>query len=143
MTETDGQRRSFSQLVVLGSSAGGIDALSTLVATLPTDFPAPVVIAQHLDPTRPSALQAILARRSTLPVRTVEEHEPLRAGVVFVVPANRHVLITASAIDLRVDGDGRPVPSINLLLETAAAVYGEDLIAVILTGTGSDGAAGA
>src|SRR5436190_9592259 len=105
-----------SYLVVIGSSAGGIEALSTLVATLPADFPAPVVIAQHLDPTRPSALQAILARRSTLPVRTVEEHEPLEAGVVFVVPANRHVLITASAIDLRVDGDGRPVPSINLLL---------------------------
>src|SRR6059058_758274 len=99
----------FSQLVVVGSSAGGIDALSTLVATLPTDFPAPIVIAQHLDPTRPSALPAILARRSTLPVRTVEEHAPLEAGVVFVVPANRHVLITDSAIDLRVDGNGRPV----------------------------------
>src|SRR5690242_12657478 len=58
-------------LVVVGSSAGGIEALSTLVATLAADFPAPVVLAQHLDPRHPSHLGEILARRSTLPVRTV------------------------------------------------------------------------
>jgi two-component system CheB/CheR fusion protein len=131
------------QLVIVGSSAGGIDALSTLVATLPTDFPAPIVIAQHLDPHRPSTLPAILARRSALPVRVVEDQAPLEAGVVFVVPANRHVLITDGTIDLHVNGEGGPTPSINLLLKTAAAQYGEGLIAVILTGMGSDGAAGA
>jgi two-component system CheB/CheR fusion protein len=130
-------------LVVIGSSAGGIDALSTLVASLPADFPAPIVIAQHLDPRRQSVLPQILARRSAVPVHTVETLTPLRDGVIFVVPANRHVLITDSAIDVRVDGDDRPTPSIDLLLETAAARYGEQLIAVILTGMGSDGAAGA
>jgi two-component system CheB/CheR fusion protein len=60
-----------SQLVVVGASAGGVEALSTLVATLPRDFPAPLVIAQHLDPARPSHLVEILARRSTLPVQQV------------------------------------------------------------------------
>ena len=135
----DGSR----QLVVVGSSAGGIDALSRLVASLPPNFPAPIVIAQHLDPTRRSTLHTILSRQSTLPVRVVEEHAALEPGVVFVVPANRHVLITEGAIDLRVEGSGRPTPSINLLLETAAAVFGDRLIAVILTGMGADGAAGA
>ena len=132
-----------SQLVVVGSSAGGIDALSTLVSTLPADFPAPLVIAQHLDPARPSYLAEILTRRSALPVRPVTDHIPLEPGVVFVVPANRHVEITDHAISLRVGSGGSPRPSVDLLLSSAAAVFGESLIAVILTGTGRDGASGA
>ncbi|HLV99269.1 MAG TPA: chemotaxis protein CheB [Ktedonobacterales bacterium] len=130
-------------LVVIGSSAGGIDALSTLVATLPTDFPAPIVIAQHLDPNRPSHLAEILGRRSTLPVRTSGEHEHLEPGVIYVVPSNRQIHITDSAIELQEDSAGRFKPSIDLLLTSAAEVYGERLIAVILSGTGTDGAAGA
>ncbi|CAN5748310.1 hypothetical protein BH23ACT11_BH23ACT11_11130 [soil metagenome] len=131
------------RLVVVGSSAGGIEALSVLVSSLPEDFPAPVVIAQHLDPRRESHLGEILARKSTLPVRTVTEREPLEPGVVFVVPSNREVNITDSAIDLRMGGSGQPRPSIDRLLKSAAEVVAEGLIAVILTGTGSDGASGA
>ena len=63
--------KSFSQLVLVGSSAGGIEALSELVPALPEDFPAPIVLAQHLDPERESNLGEILSRRSALPVRTV------------------------------------------------------------------------
>jgi two-component system CheB/CheR fusion protein len=129
-------------LVVVGASAGGIDALSTLVATLPRDFPAPVVIAQHLDPGRPSHLAEILGRRSTLPVQVVTDQIPLENGVVFVVPANRHVEISDHVIGLRT-GDGRAKPSVDLLLSSAAQIFGENLIAVILSGTGHDGAAGA
>src|SRR5450631_2546888 len=69
-----------SRLVVIGSSAGGIEALSRVVASLPADFPAPIVIAQHLDPRRPSHLHEILARRATLPVRVVEERNRSGAG---------------------------------------------------------------
>ncbi len=130
-------------LVVVGSSAGGIEALSQLVATLPADFPAPLVLAQHLDPRHPSHLSEILARRSVLPVRTVTMLEHLEPGVVYVVPANRHVEITDHMVRLRADTGRRPKPSVDLLLTTAARVYGERLIAVVLTGTGSDGAAGA
>src|SRR4051794_14095211 len=90
-------------LVVIGASAGGIEALSRLVATLPPDFPAPVVIAQHLEPSRVSHLRDILGRRSTLPVRSVDEHEVIASGVVYVVPANRDVEITDHAISLRRD----------------------------------------
>jgi two-component system chemotaxis response regulator CheB len=91
---------SFTHLVVVGSSAGGSGALSGLVSSLPEDFGAPIVVAQHLSPDRESHLQEIFARRSPLPVKTVTQHEPLQAGVVFVVPANKHVNITDSAIDL-------------------------------------------
>jgi two-component system CheB/CheR fusion protein len=137
------EERKFSHLVVIGSSAGGIEALSRLVSTLPEDLQVPIVIAQHLDPDRASHLEQILSRRSTLPVRTVSEHEALEAGVIFVVPANRHVNITDSEIDLRMDPHGRPMPSIDLLFSSAADSFGERLIAIILSGIGSDGTEGA
>jgi two-component system CheB/CheR fusion protein len=132
-----------SQVVVIGSSAGGINALSRLVATLPADFPAPIVLAQHLQPDRPSHLAEILERQSTLPVRMVEDRAPLRAGLIFVVPANQHVELTATEIRIRTSGEEHPVPSIDLLLTTAAKAFKDGTIAVILTGMGSDGAKGA
>jgi two-component system, chemotaxis family, CheB/CheR fusion protein len=128
---------------VIGSSAGGIEALSRVVASLPADFPAPIVIAQHLDPRRPSHLHEILARRATLPVRVVEEREALEDGVIFVVPSNRLVEISHGDLRLRAAKPGSVAPSIDVLLESAAGVFGPGLIAVILTGSGSDGSAGA
>jgi two-component system, chemotaxis family, CheB/CheR fusion protein len=132
-----------SQLVVIGSSAGGIEALSRVVASLPPDFPAPIVIAQHLDPRRPSHLHEILSRHATLPVRVVEEREALEGGVIFVVPSNRIVEISQGDLRLRPAKAGAVAPSIDLLFESAAGVFGPGLIAVILTGSGSDGSSGA
>ncbi len=137
----DEQREPY--LVVIGSSAGGVAALSTLVATLPAGFPAPIVLAQHLSPAHPSHLGDILARHTTLPVRTIAAREPLEPGVVFVVPADRHIEITDGHVGVPVEGAGRPKPSIDLLLSSAAHAYRDRLVAVVLTGTGSDGAAGA
>ena len=132
------------QLVVIGSSAGGVEALSTLVSTLPSPFGAPIIVAQHLDPSRLSHLQEILARKSHLPVRTVQDRERLQNGLVYVVPADRHVEISDHTVLVHSEaGRGRPAPSIDLLLASAAEAYGEQLIAVILTGLGSDGADGA
>jgi two-component system CheB/CheR fusion protein len=132
-----------SQLVVIGASAGGIEALSRVAASLPTDFPVPIVIAQHLDPRRPSHLREILARQTQLPVQTVTEHASLQAGVVYVVPANRHVELTDHELRLREPTGGSIAPSVDVLLESASRVYGAGLIAVILTGSGSDGSVGA
>ncbi len=132
-----------SNLVVVGSSAGGIEALSILVSTLPKEFPAPIVLAQHLDPSRPSNLGPILERRSTLPIVIVSDETPLEPGKVYVVPSNRHVSIHDGTVKFESDHADRPRPSVDLLLSSAAESYGERLIAVILTGTGSDGAAGA
>ena len=132
-----------SELVVVGSSAGGIEALSILVSTLPEDFPAPLVLAQHLDPNRPSSLDVILRKRTDLIVEIVQADTALHSGRIYVVPANRHVSIKDHHVYLMEDRTKRPRPSVDTLLSTAAEFYGEHLIAVILTGSGSDGAAGA
>lgn len=129
-------------LVVVGSSAGGVEALTKLVSTLPAEFPAPIVLAQHLDPTQPSHLGEILARHSRLPMQTVTDHTPLDPGTIYVIPADRNVEVTHHELRLLVDGQP-PIPSINLLFSSAARAFGERLIAVVLTGTGSDGASGA
>lgn len=130
-------------LVVVGSSAGGIEALSVLVNTLPLDFPAPLVLAQHLDPNRFSTLDVILQRRTHLPVEVVLEGTTLEPGRIYVIPANRHVSIRDHHVEIQEDNAPRPRPSVDLLLSTASQAYGEHLIAVILTGTGVDGAMGA
>lgn len=144
-TDSNSDTTQKGDLVVIGSSAGGVGALSTLVGTLNKNFPAPVVLAQHLDPQRQSNLGTILERRSTLPIVVVSENPPtpLESGKIYVVPANRHVTISDGFVLLEGDHAGRPKPSIDKLLSSAAEVYGEHLIAVILTGSGSDGAAGA
>ncbi|HEX5451493.1 MAG TPA: chemotaxis protein CheB, partial [Candidatus Limnocylindrales bacterium] len=118
-------------LVVIGASAGGIDALSVLAAHLPVPFPAPIVVAQHLDPSRQSHLVQILAQRTSLPVEAVTDHVALEAGHVYVIPPNSDVTVE----------DGHL--SLDLLFRTAAGAYGERLIAVILSGAGSDGSGGA
>ncbi|HET9939482.1 MAG TPA: chemotaxis protein CheB [Candidatus Eisenbacteria bacterium] len=141
MTQDD--EHDLGHLVVVGSSAGGIEALGVLVSGLTPDFPAPVVLAQHLDPSRPSMLPGILERRTKVPVETLTENTKLQRGHVYVVPSNRHVVIQDGTVGLEQDNDDRPLPSIDLLFSTAARVYRERLIAVILTGSGSDGADGA
>ena len=137
------QATSSGRLVVVGSSAGGIEALSVLVSTLPVDFPAPIVLAQHLDPGRPSNLGSILQQRTALPVNVITAHTPLRAGEIYVMPESRHVTINDGSIEAQEDHVGRPKLSLDLLLSGAAKAYGERLIAVILTGSGSNGAVGA
>ena len=82
-------------------------------------------------------------RISILQMNSDLEHAQLEPGIIFVVPANWHVEITEHDLHLRADSVGGPKPSVDLLFRTAAQVYGEALIAVVLTGTGSDGAAGA
>ncbi len=132
----------FSHLVVIGASAGGIESLSVLVSTLPREFAAPIVIAQHLSPNRISALGDILARRGLLPVRTIQNPEALEPGIIYVVPPGRDVAITDHEVRLSDDAHG-PQPSIDLLFTSASKIFQKNLIAVVLSGTGSDGAAGA
>src|SRR5438445_1768959 len=98
-------------LVVVGSSAGGIEALSTLLGGLTRDFPAPIVLAQHLDPARRSHLQTILQRKSELPIVLVTEEATMKPGTVYVVPANRHVVVNDGTVSLEGDHQGRPRPS--------------------------------
>src|SRR4051794_33011235 len=131
------------RLVVIGASAGGIDALSELVGDLPAGFGAPVVIAQHLDPRRESHLSDILARRTQLEIRTVTTSEKLSPSVIYIVPADRDVDIIDGTVSVHQAGTERPNPSVDRLFASAADSYGENLIAVVLTGAGSDGSEGA
>jgi len=131
------------QLVIVGASAGGIDALSAVVRTLPDDVPAPILIAQHLDPRRPSHLAEILRRHTRLRVESVEDHARLDANTILVLPPGSHAEVTDHEVRLSDVTERGPRPSIDLLLSSAAQVFGEGLVAVILTGSGHDGAAGA
>ncbi|HEX9988199.1 MAG TPA: chemotaxis protein CheB [Chloroflexia bacterium] len=127
-----------SPLVVVGTSARGVEALAELLCTLPASFPAPIVVAQPFDPTRPSHLSETLARRSPLPVVTVtvSEHAPLQSGTVYIVPANHHAQITDHELIVLPDGAWQPQPALDMPLTSAPAANGEQLTTVIWTGTG-------
>jgi len=130
-------------LVVVGASAGGIGSASHLLGSLGAKFPLPIVVAQHLDPTHPSHLVEVLARRSALPVRLLEPGGPLEPGVVYVVPPGHDADVAGDVVALTPRERPGPTPSIDRLLRSAATAYGEGLIAVILSGAGTDGAEGA
>ncbi len=131
-------------VVAVAASAGGITALKTLVDALPADFPAAVVIVQHLDPSMPSHLAHILERRGPLPVVEAQEGDVLEAAHVYVAPPGRHLLVAAGGILHLTDTPMRHFvrPSADELFESLAGGLDRQVVAVVLTGTGSDGAAG-
>ena len=132
------------RLVVLAASAGGLHALSVVLGGLPADFPAALIVVQHRLPRHDDGLIEILRARTALSVRDANPRRRLRPGVVHVAPPNLHVQVLPGAM-LALD-DGPPIehvrPSANILFASAAAALGEAVIAVVLTGRGSDGADG-
>lgn len=128
-------------VVALASSAGGLTALSQVLSNLPADFPAAVVIVQHLDPRHRSLMADILSRRTALTVKQAEEGDRLAAGMVYIAPPDRHLLVNS---DMTISLSQSELvhfvrPSADLLFESVAASFKERAIAVVLTGTGSDG----
>src|SRR6059058_3868871 len=118
MSEFEDTETGSGDLIVVGSSAGGVEALSVLVSTLPEDFPAPIVLAQHLDPNRPSSLDTILQRRTALNVEVILSRTILQPGKIYVVPANRHVSIIDGCVEVQSINPKRPRPSVDLLLSS-------------------------
>jgi len=133
------------RVIALVCSAGGLSALTAVLAPLPADLPAAVIVLQHQSPGRSSWLAPILARRSRLPVRDARHGDVLLPGHVFVIPSGAHALITPAGSIALIASDGAPPyrPSADLLLVTLAVVLGHRAIAVILSGGGNDGATGA
>ncbi|MDJ0636663.1 MAG: chemotaxis protein CheB [Xenococcaceae cyanobacterium MO_188.B29] len=131
-------------IVALASSAGGLNALTQVLASLPGDFPAAIVIVQHLDPRHRSLMADILSRRTPLSVKQAEEGDRLCPGTVYIAPPNRHLLVnpdgTISLSQSKLVHFVRP--SADLLFDSAAASYKDKAIAVVLTGTGKDGVMG-
>jgi len=130
-------------IIVVGASAGGVEALTALVADLPEDLPAAVFIVLHLAPAAPSALHRILGRRTKLPVIQPDEGQPGVPGTVFVAPPDRHLVLAGGAVCLA----GGPKenghrPSIDTLFRSAAATYEDRVAGVVLSGTSDDGTAG-
>src|SRR5205807_696775 len=128
----------------LASSAGGLRALSEVLAALPSEFPAAVVVVQHLDPRHRSLMADILSRRTPLPVKQAEEGEMLVRGRIYIAPPDRHLLVNANGtLSLSQSELVHFVrPSADLLFESVAASYKDRAVAVVLTGSGSDGAMG-
>jgi two-component system, chemotaxis family, protein-glutamate methylesterase/glutaminase len=131
-------------VVAVASSAGGLKALTEVLSPLRSDFPAAVVIVQHLDPRHRSLMAEILDRCSELPVNQVEGGEALQRGTVFIAPPDNHVLVDPEGVlSLSKSELVHFVrPSADLLFESVAASYKERAIAVVLTGSGSDGSLG-
>ena len=132
-------------VVALAASAGGLTALGRVLAALPDDFPAAVLVVQHLAPDRHSYLAAILGRQTPLRVKEAEAAETLAPGVAFVAPPDHHLLVTAGGqVELSRTAAVHFVrPSANRLFESVATHYGRRAIAVVLSGTGADGSEGA
>ena len=128
-------------VVALAASAGGLRALSQVLGGLPAGFPAALVVVQHLDPHHTSHLAEILAHRTPLNVKQAKEGDRLRHGVVRIAPPDYHLLVRPDGtLELsRAEAVHFSRPSADLLFESLAASFGPRVVAVVLSGSGSDG----
>ena len=132
-------------VVALVSSAGGLAATTQVLRDLPADLPASVLVLQHTPPNRRERLAEILSARLGRPVSRAEDGARLTPGMTWVAPAGCHLLVTPEwRLSLIISGTFPPArPSADLLLTSMALSVGEAAIAVIMTGSGQDGATGA
>jgi two-component system, chemotaxis family, protein-glutamate methylesterase/glutaminase len=130
------------RFVAVGVSAGGLHALQTLVAGLPADFSLPMAVVQHR--ARESYLLCeLLQEKTTLRVVEVTDKETVEPRTVYLAPPDYHLLVDDGYFSLSTDEPVRfSRPSIDVMFETAADVYGMDAIGVVLTGANADGSAG-
>lgn len=132
------------RVVGVGSSAGGLEALSLLVQHLPVKADAIYVIAQHMSPTHKSVLTALLSRETGLPVVELDSEVTPEAGTIYVTPPNSDVIYEAGKLRLRIPTGhiASPKPSADRLFKSLAEECGENCVGIILSGTGSDGSYG-
>lgn len=132
------------EAIAIGASAGGVEALATLLQALPPHCAAPVFIVLHLPPQGDSLLPSLLGRRCALTVKEAEDKEAVQAGTVYVGVPDYHLLVEPD-LTLSLSRD-EPVhfsrPSVDLLFESAALAYGSALLGIVLTGANQDGASG-
>jgi two-component system chemotaxis response regulator CheB len=131
------------EIVVVGTSTGGLKAMQILLSGLPPEFPLPIAIVQHRGKGSESGLCEFLSQSSSLPVSEPEDKESMLPGHVYLAPRDYHLLIANRGFALSTDPPvGFARPSIDVLFESAADEYHERAIGVILTGANSDGARG-
>lgn len=131
------------KIVVMGTSLGGLSALKTILSYLPADFLAPIVIVQHRHKESDGTMEALLQEHTCLPIQEVQDKDEIVPGKIYLAPADYHLLIEPGYFSLSTD---EPVsyarPSIDVLFESAADIYTEQVIGVILTGANHDGTQG-
>jgi two-component system chemotaxis response regulator CheB len=132
------------ELVTIGASWGGLNAIETVLGGLPNRFPTPIAIAQHRAVDSGSgALSRMLSLRSGLDVCEAGDKDPIEAGRVYVAPPDYHLLVEEDGFALSIDQlVQHSRPSIDVLFESAADTYADRLIGVVLTGANADGAYG-
>jgi two-component system chemotaxis response regulator CheB len=130
-------------VVGIGTSWGGLAALTTLLGELPADFSIPVVVVQHRSNDSERLLSQLLQDATELRVSEIEDKDELAPGSVHLAPANYHVLIEEGYVSLTVEEPVRfSRPSIDVMLTSAADTYGSAVVGVVLTGANEDGARG-
>ena len=130
-------------IIVVGASAGGIEALRTIAGGLPQDLTASVFVVLHASPDSPGVLAEILARAGALPASNAVDGERIQPGRIYVAPPDRHLIIEPNRVRLtRGPKENRFRPAVDPLFRSAAQVYGPRVIGVILTGNLDDGTAG-
>jgi two-component system chemotaxis response regulator CheB len=130
--------------VAIGASAGGVQALCELLPALSPESRAAVFVVLHLPRDRPSLLVDVFSHKCELPVREAEDKEPVMPGTVYFAPPNYHLLVDAGP-QLALSADdlvNHSRPSIDVLFDSAAQVYREHLLGIILSGANEDGAEG-
>ena len=131
------------EIVVVGCSLGGLQALEVILDGMPRDFPLPIAVVQHRHQASNETLPSHLRRFSRLPVVDVEDKQWIRPGTVYLAPANYHLLVERGEFSLSIDEKVRHSrPSVDVLFQSAADAYGDRTIAVVLTGANNDGARG-
>lgn len=129
--------------VAIGASAGGVEALKDLVASLPPDLPAAVFVVLHISPYVASSLPAILSSAGPIPAIHPRDGAPIEAGVIYVAPPDHHLLVDRNCIAVKKGPkENRFRPSIDALFRSAAYVYGQRAIGVVLSGALDDGTSG-
>lgn len=132
------------EAIVIGTSSGGLNALQTLLPALPADFPAPLIVVQHISPHSDGYWVRYLDAACALSVKEAEEKEAIVRGNVYIAPPNYHLLVEKDKTFSLTVGEkvNFARPSIDVLFETAAEAWEAKLIGILLTGSNSDGAAG-
>ncbi len=130
--------------VVVGASAGGLYALKRLLPALPATFPCPVLVVQHMSPHSDNYMTRMLNDLSLLTIKEADEKEAIISGTVYIAPPDYHLLVESDySLSLSVEEKvNYSRPSIDVLFETAADVYGPHLMGIVLTGASIDGANG-
>lgn len=128
----------------MGTSAGGLFVLTTLLQKLPADYPLPIIIVQHRAKDQKNLLEEVLQSKCKIQIKQADEKETIQGGKVYIAPPDYHLLIERDfTLSLSADELVRfSRPSIDVLFESAAPVFGEKLIGIILTGASNDGSSG-